>query len=141
MDQFASANGVAGHALMLDCRTLAAEAVALPPACAFLVVDSMVRHAHASGAYRLRREECERAARALGVAQLRDVRESDLKLALHDLDEAPARRARHVVTEIARVREAAEALRASDLATLGRAMNASHASLRDDMAVSIPEPL
>ncbi len=137
MDQYASANGVDGCALVLDCRTLRAEAVKLPADFRFLLVNSMVRHAHAGGEYRQRRRDCEFAARALGVRELRDVEESALPSALRGLPEGPAKRCRHVVSEIARVRAGADYLRAGNIAALGQAMNASHSSLRDDMEVSV----
>jgi galactokinase len=137
MDQFASANGVADSALLLDCRTLQAQTLPLPADHSFLLVNSMVRHAHTTGEYRRRREECEFAARELHVKQLCDVPESALLDAGRRLPEGPARRCRHVVTEIERVRAAAEHLRAGNITALGQAMNASHASLRDDMQVSV----
>lgn len=139
MDQFASANSVADSALLLDCGTLEAEPLPLPKDHAFLLINSMVRHAHTTGEYRRRREECEYAARALHVSQLRDVTEDMLAAALSKLPEGPARRCRHVVTEIARVRACAGHLRAGDIAAVGHAMNASHASLRDDMQVSVEQ--
>ena len=137
MDQFASANGVEDCALLLDCRSLKSEAVPLPREFSFLLVNSMVRHTHTSGKYRERRAECEAAATALGVKDLGQVPESSLPMAARNLPEGPAKRCRHVVTEIARVRAAAADLRAGDIAALGRALNASHASLRDDMEVSV----
>ena len=137
MDQFASANGVEGCALTLDCRTLQAEVVPLPPDFSFLLVNSMVRHAHVGGEYRRRREDCEFAARALNVKELRDVAEDALPAALLRLPDGPGRRCRHVVSEIARVRASAEYLRVGNMTALGKAMNASHASLREDMEVSV----
>jgi len=134
MDQFAAANGVAGAALLLDCATLAAEPIPLPDSARFLIVDTATSHAHAEGEYRRRREECEVAARLLGVGQLAAV--TDLAAALARLPESLARRCRHVVTEIARVRDAVEALRRRDLLAVGRLLDQSHASLRDDMQVS-----
>jgi galactokinase len=138
MDQYASANGVEGAALMLDCASLACTPVPLPEAASFLLVDSMVRHAHVDGAYRERRADCETAARILGVPLLAEVTQAQLPEALPRLPPGPARRCRHVVSETARVRRAAEALGRGDLAGLGALMNASHASLRDDMEVSTP---
>ncbi len=140
MDQFASANGVENCALVLDCRTLKAEVAPLPPDFSFLLVNSMVRHAHASGEYRRRREECELAAKALNVKDLGEIAESALPSALRGLPAGPAKRCRHVVTEIARVRASAKYLSAGNISALGQAMNASHASLRDDMEVSV-EPV
>ncbi len=139
MDQFTSANGVAGGAMLLDCATLTAEPVRLPDTASFLLVDSMVRHSHVEGEYRARREDCETAARLLGVAMLGEVAEADLAGALSRLPPRPAKRCRHVVSENARVRRAGEALGRGDLAALGQLMNRSHASLRDDMQVSTPE--
>jgi galactokinase len=139
MDQFASANGVDGGAMLLDCATLKAEPVRLPAEASFLLVDSMVRHAHVEGEYRARREDCETAAGILGVAMLSQVTEADLAGALSRLPPGPARRCRHVVSENGRVRRAAEAMARGDLAALGALMNQSHTSLRDDMQVSTPE--
>ncbi len=139
MDQFASANGVAGGAMLLDCATLKAEPVRLPEAASFLLVDSRVRHAHVDGEYRARRKDCETAARLLGVASLGEVTEAALAGALKRLPPGPARRCRHVVSENGRVRRAAEALGRGDLVALGELMNRSHASLRDDMQVSTGE--
>lgn len=140
MDQYASANGVDGSALVLDCSTLRHEAVRLPEDARFLLVDSMVRHAHVEGEYRARREDCEAAAQALGLTHLNALQEADLPDALERLPEGGVRkRCRHVVTENARVREATRAMKGGDLVELGRLMNASHASLRDDMQVSVSE--
>jgi galactokinase len=136
MDQYAAANGVAGAALLLDCATLRAEPIPLPETARFLVVDSATRHAHADGEYRRRREECEVAARLLGVESLSQIEADGLAAALARLPGTLARRCRHVVSEIARVRAAVEALAGSDLAALGRLLDQSHVSLRDDMQVS-----
>jgi galactokinase len=136
MDQYAAANGVAGAALLLDCTSLRAEPIRLPETARFLIVDSATRHAHASGEYRRRREECEVAARLLGVEQLSLIEADGLPAALAQLPETLARRCRHVVGEIARVRAAVEALARSDLVALGRLLDQSHVSLRDDMQVS-----
>jgi galactokinase len=139
MDQFASANGVAGGATLLDCATLKATPVRLPDAASFLLVDSMVRHAHVEGEYRARREDCETAARLLGVARLGEVAEADLAAALTRLPPGLAKRCRHVVGENGRVRRAAEAIARGDLAGLGQLINQSHTSLSADMQVSTPE--
>jgi galactokinase len=138
MDQYASACGVAGAALVLDCATLRAEPAPLPAGASFLLVDSGVRHSHAGGEYADRRAECETAARVLGVAMLSEIGKDELASALPRLPPAPGRRCRHVVTENARVVRAAEAMARGDLAALGALLNASHASLRDDMQVSVP---
>jgi len=138
MDPLAVSLGDDATALLLDTRTLAAERLPLPGAADLVVIDSGVRHRLATGGYNTRRAECERAAALLGVEWL-------CSLAPEDLDRArrlPApldRRVRHVVTEHARVREAATALRTGDVERLGQLFLSSHASQRDDYAVSVPE--
>jgi galactokinase len=138
MDQMAASLAEPGTALFLDTRSLAYERVPLPPSLEVGVVDSGVSHSHASGDYNTRRAECERACALLGVAQLRDL-PLDVLPRLATLPEPLGRRARHVVTEDARVLEAVAALRAGDLRRLGDLFYASHASMRDDYAVSTPE--
>ena len=138
MDQLVSACAVEGHALLIDCRTLERRPVPLPAGMAVVVIDSGVRHAHAGGDYNRRREECDRAAEHYGVAKLRDLDEAALERNRAGLDAIAYRRARHVVTENARVLAAAQALAAGDLAAMGRLMAASHASMRDDFAITVP---
>jgi galactokinase len=145
MDQFASCCGRAGHALFLDCRSLAVEEVAMPDDVAILVCDSRVSHALAEGAYNERRASCEGAVRILGhgrpeIRALRDVRPDELKLLLDELpDDVLRRRCRHVVTENARVGDAVKALQVGDLPRLGALLRASHESLRRDYEVSCEE--
>jgi len=136
LDQLAALFGREGHAIRLDMRTLAVDPVALDLGGWRLVtVDSGVVHAHAGSGYNARRRECAEAAAALGVASLRDA-EPDAAARLPDpLD----RRVRHVLAENARVDEAVAALDAGDLAGVGALLDASHASLRDDYEVSVPE--
>jgi galactokinase len=138
MDQMASSLAEERDALFLDTRTLRFERIALPSTLELAIINSGVTHQHAGGDYATRRRESEEAARLLGVTCLRDVpsRELDRVDALPPL---LARRARHIITENARVLEAAAALRNGDLALLGALFNASHASMRDDYEVSIPE--
>jgi len=138
MDQIACSLAEERAALLLDTRSVTYSRVPLPPDAGLLVVDSGVRHAHATGAYRARREECERAARILGVPALRDVTLGDLDR-IARLPPPLDRRARHVVTENARVLEAADALESGDLRRAGELFTASHASMRDDFEVSVPE--
>lgn len=138
MDQLVSACAVAGHALLIDCRTLARRPVPLPPGVAVLVIDSGVRHAHATSGYNDRRAECDRAAAHYGVAALRDLDEPTLLARAAGLDDVAFRRARHVVTENARVLTAADALAAGDLGRMGRLMAASHRSMRDDFEITVP---
>jgi galactokinase len=138
MDQMVAAAGAAGHALLIDCRSLARRPVPLPPGCAIVVIDSGVRHANTDGGYNARRAECERAARHYSVAALRDLDEAGLERGAHGLDDVAYRRARHVVTENARVLAAAEALEAHDLVAMGALMTASHRSMRDDFQITVP---
>jgi galactokinase len=136
MDQIASSLGRPGEALFFDTRTFTIERVPIPPRIELLVIHSGITHAHASGDYVTRRRESFEAAARLGVHRLRDIDSLDR---LTSLPSTLARRARHVVTENARVIEAVAALRQGDAAHLGRLFNASHASMRDDYEVSTPE--
>lgn len=137
MDQLASALGQPGHALLIDCRTLASQPVPLPGDATLLIADTAVRRQLAASAYNERRAQCEAAARAMGVTALRDA--SFAALAAADVSEPVRRRARHVIEENARVLETVVALERGDLAAAGRLMEASHASLRDLYEVSSPE--
>lgn len=137
MDQTIALHARPGHALLIDVRAHRREhvPVALPDT-TLLAVDTRVRHHLADGQYGRRRDECERAARRLGVPSLRDAALAQVEgLA----DDVLRRRARHVVTEIARVPAAVSALRRADTAALGDLFVASHLSLRDDYEVSCPE--
>ncbi len=139
MDQMTSAIGRAGHAMMIDCRSLEAEAVPLPQDSVVVVLDTGTRRGLVDSVYNQRREECEAAARFLGVQALRDVSAEELEGRRECLGPVLRRRARHVVTENARTLRAAEAMRRGDASELGRLMNASHVSLRDDFEVSSQE--
>jgi galactokinase len=136
MDQLIGAAGEVGHALLIDCRDLSLEAVPLPDSVAVVVLDTGTRRTLVGSAYDERRASCQRVAAALAVPALRDATLAALEGARHDLDPTDCRRARHVIGENARTQAAAAALRRSDAAAFGRLMNASHASLRDDYAVS-----
>lgn len=136
MDQMAIAAGRAGEAMLLDCRDLAFEHRVIPETWAVIVADSGVTRGLVDGEYNARRAQCEAAAAKLGVASLRD---ADLA-ALHAarLSELEDKRARHVIGEIARVRDAATALAAQDLTSFGTILAQGHASLRDLFEVSVP---
>jgi galactokinase len=137
MDPVACGLGEPGAALFLDTRSLAHESVRLPAGSEWVVIHSGVAHQHAAGDYNTRRAECEQACARLGVRQLRDLGPGDLPR-VAGLPEPLNRRARHVITENARVHAAVAAMRAGDPAELGRLFNASHDSQRDDYAVSVP---
>jgi galactokinase len=136
MDQLVAARGQAGHALLIDCRSLAAQAVPVPQGLAVLIAHSRVRRGLVDSHYNERRQACEAAARHLGVRALRDVMPAQLQGC--GLDALTLRRARHVVTENERTQAAAVALAAGDLHQMSRLMAESHASLRDDFEVSVP---
>jgi galactokinase len=138
MDQYASLLCEAGAALLIDCRSLDAESVPLDleaVGLALVVCDTRVERGLADTGYNDRRATCERAASMLGVEELRDATEGDLDL----LSGAELKRARHVISENARVLEAVKALEDGNFDAFGRLMYASHASLRDDYEVSTPE--
>ena len=138
MDQMVASLGQPGAALFLDTRTLKFERVPLPPSVDLVVIDSGIRHRLVTGEYATRRSQCEEASRRLGVAELRDVAVADLPR-VEQLDEPFRRRARHVVTEDDRVLQAVAALRANDPGQVGELFYASHASMRDDYEVSVPQ--
>jgi galactokinase len=144
MDQYISCCGVAGHALLIDCRTLSSRNVAIAPSLRLLVANSSVRHQHAGGEYNARREACEEGvsllSRHLGpIKALRDVTPDELSHERGELPDLIYRRCRHIVTENARVLDAERALNAGDFLACGRAMNASHVSMRDDFEITCPE--
>ena len=138
MDQMVCSLGDRSTALFLDTRGISFERVPLPESIELGVIDSGIAHSHASGEYKTRRGECAQAAASLGVAELRDVTTADLPR-IERLPEPLNRRARHVVTENARVLAAVEAIRRDDPAELGRLFLESHASMRDDFDVSLPD--
>jgi galactokinase len=138
MDPMAASLADEGTALFLDARSLVYERVPLPAEADVVVLHSGVTHKLTGGDYNTRRSECERACALLGVRQLRDLSAADLRR-IDELPEPLNRRARHVVTENDRVGAAVAAMRAGDLARLGQLFYASHASMRDDYQVSIPE--
>ena len=145
MDQYASGFGRKGHALFLDCRSLACEKVPLPEtAVRMLVVNSGVKRRLASAEYNKRREQCTEAVKLLRpkfpqLKTLRDLEPARLINALELLPDPLKKRVEHVVTECGRVKEAVAALGRSDIPAVGKLLNASHASLRDLYEVSCPE--
>jgi galactokinase len=144
MDQFVSCCGHAGQALLLDCRTLAHRLLPLAEGVQLVICNTMVKHALADGQYNQRRAECEAGvdflARVLpGVRALRDLTLAELEEHGHALPELIYRRCRHVISENARVIEAAAALEENDLVAFGKLMTESHRSLREDYEVSCAE--
>lgn len=145
MDQFIAALGQKGHALLIDCRSLTATPVPLDTTQTRVVIcDTGVQHELSSSEYNTRRQECERGVEILqevlpGIRALRDVSVADFNRYQETLPEPVRRRCRHVVTENERTLQAVEALRRNDLKELGRLMELSHRSLRDDYEVSCAE--
>jgi galactokinase len=136
MDQAVSAAARAGHAFFLDCRTLEYEHIPLPKDVAVVIMDTSTRRGLVDSAYNERRSQCESAARFFGVKALRDVSVERLSVEGGAMEETVLKRARHIVTENARVLRAVDAMRAGDASTLGRLFNESHTSLRDDFEVT-----
>lgn len=142
MDQSISLMAKKGSALLLDCRDLSTKDVTFDIASAgleLLIIDTQAHHALVDGGYAERRASCESVAAKLGVAAMRDLSRDLLEARKAELTDTEYLRARHAVTEIARVLEAVTALEKRDFVTLGKLLNASHISLRDDYTVSCDE--
>jgi galactokinase len=136
MDQLISAQGRAGHALLIDCRSYETQQIALGET-AILIAHSRVARGLVESAYNLRRLQCEAAATYFGCKALRDVTISQVQSA-NGLDALVLRRARHVVSENQRTIDAAAALTAGDLVSMGKLMAASHESMRNDFEITVP---
>jgi galactokinase len=138
MDQMASAASKAGYALFLDCRTLEYQHAPLPQNTSVVILDTSTRRGLVDSAYNERRSQCEEAARWFGVKALRDVSvdEFERKTKAEKLDGVVLKRAKHIITENARVLEAVDVMKAGNVKRLGELFNASHNSLRDDFEVS-----
>src|SRR5215472_4411241 len=144
MDQYISLFGHAQSAIELDCRSLEHHLVPLPGGIAFVAVNTMVKHALASSAYEERVRECAEAVEHIRlihpqVKSLRDVTDQQFESLVDSLPPAIARRARHVITETARVKRFAEACERGDFAAMGSLLVESHRSLQSDYVVSSPE--
>lgn len=142
MDQIASMHGRIDSAVFIDCRALSADVVPFELSSnglAVLVMNSNVHHSHATGGYGERRAACESAAHALGVPALRDVSLDQLSELRGLVDDATFRRARHVVTENARVEQTVAVLRESGPTAIGELLVESHLSMRDDFEISVPQ--
>lgn len=142
MDQMASMLGRADAATFIDCRELTTESVPTGftgEGLEVLVIDTRVSHAHSTGGYRERRDACERGAALLGIPTLRDASEADLPRAAELMDDVTFRRVRHVITENQRVLDTVRVLGADGPRAIGDLLVASHASMRDDFEISVPE--
>jgi galactokinase len=136
MDQMISANGKADHALLIDCRSLETRLAPLPPNTRVVVMDTMTRRELVDSLYNERREQCETAARLLGVTALRDITTAQLKANAKKLDPTTLKRATHIVSENERTLEALDAMMLGDAKLLGNLMYKSHMSLRDYFEVT-----
>ncbi|EBN3404839.1 galactokinase [Salmonella enterica subsp. enterica serovar Heidelberg] len=134
MDQLISALGKKDHALLIDCRTLGAKAVSMPKGVAVVIINSNFKRTLVGSEYNTRREQCETGARAL-----RDVSLEAFNAVASELDPVVAKRVRHVLSENARTVEAASALEKGDLQRMGQLMAESHASMRDDFEITVPQ--
>lgn len=139
MDQMTAAAASPGEAILIDCRDNSFQAVEIPSAWSVLIIDSGIRRELVGGEYNRRREQCEAAARHYAVPSLRELERSQLESQRGMLSETIFRRARHVVTENERVRDAVNAMEHNDLVSFGQVLRASHDSLRKDFEVTIPQ--
>ncbi|HEY3991146.1 MAG TPA: galactokinase [Acidobacteriaceae bacterium] len=144
MDQYIACCGIKDHALVIDTRDLSSRAVPLPSDVRLVICNSMVKHSHAGGEYNERRAEVDEGSHALQAAnptihELRDATLADLEKARASMSENAFRRCRHIITENARVKEAAAALASGDMQRMGQLMAEAHASYRDDFEASCPD--
>lgn len=138
MDQLVSARGEAGHAVLIDCRSLAHETIPMPKHLSVMIIHSHVKRGLVDSEYNTRRQQCEAAAAHFGVKALRDVDMAQFEAEVAGLDETAARRARYIIQENRRTQDAAEALRRNDTAALSRLMAESHAGMRDEFEITHP---
>lgn len=139
MDQFISTMGQAGKALLIDCVDYSTREVPLDPQrLAVLIINTNKPH-QLGDEYNQRRAACARAKAAVGKASWRDITLNDLEARREQLGDEAFRRGRHVVSEIRRTLDCADAMAAGDWASVGLLMYASHESLHGDFEVSTPE--
>jgi galactokinase len=139
MDQMISAAGERDHALLIDCRSLETRQVPIPAGTVVVILDTATRRGLVESAYNERRAQCEAVAAHFGVPALRDLDSTTLEARASELDPVALKRARHVITDSERTLKAAEVMTRGDAEEMGRLMNRSHASYRDDFEASRPE--
>ncbi|MEI6893801.1 MAG: galactokinase [Colwellia sp.] len=139
MDQLISACGEENHALLLDCRSLESSAISMPEEMVIMIINSNKKRGLVESEYNLRREQCEVAAKAFSVTALRDLTIEQLEQGADKIDRIVFQRARHVITENERTLAAAKALQEKDLRRMAQLMAESHASMRDDFEITVPE--
>ena len=144
MDQFAACFGRAGHAILLDCRSLEGTPLPLPAGISLIICNTMVKHEHSAGEYNARRAQCEEGVQLLrkwypNALALRDISMEELKVHEPEFPPVTFRRCRHVVSENGRVLDTVKALNEDNLNPIGKFMAQSHQSLRDEFEVSCRE--
>jgi len=139
MDQLISSLGKKDHALLIDCRSLETRAVSIPEDAAVVIINSNFKRTLVGSEYNTRREQCEAGAHFFGKKALRDVTLDEFNAAINDLDPVVAKRVRHILTENIRTVEAADALARGDFVRMGQLMAESHASMRDDFEITVPQ--
>lgn len=139
MDQLISAQGHKNHALLIDCRSLQTKAVPMPDDLSIVIINSNKRRGLVDSEYNARRLQCEEAATVFGVKALRDVSIEQFNARIAELDDVVAKRARHVITENERTLQAAQALSENNIVLMGKLMEESHASMRDDFEITVTE--
>jgi len=139
MDQLISSLGKKDHALLIDCRNLETRAVSIPEDAAVVIINSNFKRTLVGSEYNTRREQCEAGAHFFGKKALRDVTLDEFNTAIDDLDPVVAKRVRHILTENIRTVEAADALARGDFVRMGQLMAESHASMRDDFEITVPQ--
>lgn len=139
MDQAISANGSAGHAVRIDCKSYELTDVKVPDDALILIINSNVKHQLVGSEYNDRRESCEKAAKVIGVPLLRDATMQMLDAVKDRLDDETYRRAKHVITEDERVLKASSAFEKGDLKALAKLMYESHVSMRDDFEIVVSQ--
>ena len=139
MDQLISAQGKEDHALLIDCRSLDTQAISTPKELSIMIINSNKKRGLVESEYNTRRQQCEEAAGVFGVQALRDVTIEQFNERIAELDETVAKRARHVITENDRTLKASKALSENNIRLMGQLMTESHASMRDDFEITVPE--
>ncbi|MCK9998925.1 galactokinase [Providencia rettgeri] len=139
MDQLISACGDAGHALLIDCRSLALFPISIPDDLVVMIINSNKQRGLVGSEYNTRRQQCEEAANLFGVKALRDVTFDEFLQQQHQLSPVVAKRAKHVISENERTLAAAKALTQNDLLQLSELMAQSHISMRDDFEITVKE--
>lgn len=139
MDQLISACGQENHALLIDCRSLQTTSIPMPEEMVIMIINSNKKRGLVDSEYNTRRQQCEAASKAFSVKALRDLSLEQLQQGIDEIDPVVFQRARHVITENDRTLEAAKALKENDLKRIGQLMAESHASMRDDFEITVPE--